>query len=87
MGDMFINNIQEDWQPPVKFKWEIEALADFLEEEEEKMGCRWVKSSSNPSDIFGMALIKLNQSIYYQRKGNLARIAEVMSPRYLPEFV
>jgi len=65
---MFINYIQEDRWPAVKFKWEIHALADFLEKEKERTGCRWVKSSSNPSNIFVMVLITLSQAIHYQRK-------------------
>jgi len=44
-------------------KLKLWKLADSFEAE--KMGCRWVRSSSNPSNISGMALIKLIQAIYH----------------------
>ena len=55
--------MQEGRRPAGNFKWKIEALADSFEAE--KMGCRWVRSSSNPSNISGMALIELIQAIYH----------------------
>ena len=61
---MFINDIQKGRRSAGNFKWRIEALADFFEQKE-KIGCRWVRSWSNPSNIFDMALIKLIQAIYY----------------------
>ena len=44
-------------------------MAIFFEKEE-KIGCtKWVRSWSNPSNIFDMALMKLTQAIYYQMRG------------------
>jgi len=48
---MFINDIQEDCRHAGNLKWRIEALAIFFEKEE-KIGCKWVRSWSNPSNIF-----------------------------------
>jgi len=49
---MFIRDIQEDQQPDIVFKWEVEVLAEFWEEEE--------KSSE---DVGGSNLRQIPQKI------------------------